>query len=75
MKMNHYFGFKIPPGSGSKKGSTELIVTDQIGRHLRGLYEDDLRRLVPGHFLELLRQLEGASSVLPDHVGSDDREA
>jgi hypothetical protein len=68
-------GPKIPPGSGSKQGSTEWVLTDQIGRHLRGLHEDVLRQPVPGRFLELLRQLEGASSALPAHVESHDREA
>src|SRR5262249_40561187 len=75
MKMNHYFGFRIPPASRTKKRSTELVVTNQIGHHLRCLYEDILRQPVPGRFLELLRQLEGTSSALPAHVESHDREA
>ena len=73
--MIQYFGLKIPRGSRSKKGSTELVVAGQIGRHLRGLHEDVLRQPVPGRFLELLRQLEGASGALPAHVESHDRES
>ena len=55
--------------------ATEWALTDQIGRHLRGLHEDVLRQPVPGRFLELLRQLEVASSALPASVESHDREA
>jgi Anti-sigma factor NepR len=46
----------------------EWALTDQIGRHLRRLHEDVLRQPVPGRFLELVRQLESASSALPAHV-------
>ncbi len=37
-------------------------IADQIGLHLRSVYDDVLAQPVPGRFLELLRQLESASS-------------
>jgi hypothetical protein len=74
-KMNHYFGVKISPASGTKKGSTERALTEQIGLELRRLHDDALAQPVPGRFRELLRQLQGTSRALPAHVESHDGEA
>ncbi|HEY8031604.1 MAG TPA: NepR family anti-sigma factor [Methylocella sp.] len=63
---------RVPGCSGSakeiidepcaRKSTSKPGVADQIGLHLRSVYDDVLAQPVPGRFLELLRQLEGASS-------------
>jgi Anti-sigma factor NepR len=70
MSMPH-----IPAKLESKKKSSESVLTDQIGPHLRSLYDNVLMQPVPGRFRELLRELEGPSSTLPAHVESFDRQA
>jgi hypothetical protein len=49
-------------GPCSKKRASKSEIADQIGLHLRSVYDDVLAQPVPGRFLELLRQLESASS-------------
>jgi Anti-sigma factor NepR len=44
------------------KPASKSEIADQIGLHLRSVYDDVLAQPVPGRFLELLRQLERASS-------------
>jgi Anti-sigma factor NepR len=44
-----------------KKASSKSEIADQIGLHLRSVYDDVLAQPVPGRFLELLRQLESTS--------------
>ena len=46
----------------AKKPASKAEIADQIGVHLRSVYDDVLAQPVPGRFLELLRQLESASS-------------
>ena len=46
-----------------KKAAPKSEVVDQIGLHLRSVYDDILAQPVPGRFLELLRQLESASEA------------
>jgi len=43
------------------KPASKSEIADQIGLHLRSVYDDVLAQPVPGRFLELLRQLESAS--------------
>jgi len=54
---NQIFG-----GLRAKKLASRSEIADQIGLHLRSVYDDVLAQPVPGRFLELLRQLESASS-------------
>ena len=49
-------------GPCPKKPASKSEIADQIGLHLRSVYDDVLAQPVPGRFLELLRQLESASS-------------
>jgi Anti-sigma factor NepR len=49
-------------GPCARKPASKSEVADQIGLHLRSVYDDVLAQPVPGRFLELLRQLERASS-------------
>ena len=46
-----------------KKTAAKSDITDQIGLHLRSVYDDILAQPVPGRFVELLRQLENSSEV------------
>ncbi|MGH6848978.1 MAG: NepR family anti-sigma factor [Methylocella sp.] len=46
----------------AKKPGSKAAIAEQIGLHLRSVYDDVLAQPVPGRFLELLRQLENASS-------------
>ena len=46
-----------------KKTAAKTEIADQIGLHLRSVYDDILAQPVPGRFLELLRQLENSSEV------------
>ena len=46
----------------AKKPASKSQIADQIGLHLRSVYNDVLAQPVPVRFLELLRQLESASS-------------
>jgi len=46
----------------AKKPASKSKIADQIGLHLRSVYDDVLAQPVPGRFLELLRRLESASS-------------
>ncbi|MGC2222068.1 MAG: NepR family anti-sigma factor [Methylocella sp.] len=48
-------------GRGAKKPASKSAIADEIGLHLRSVYDDVLAQPVPGRFLELLRQLESAS--------------
>jgi hypothetical protein len=41
-----------------KKAASKSHIADQIGMHLRSIYDDVLAQPVPGRFLDLLRQLE-----------------
>jgi Anti-sigma factor NepR len=50
-------------GSCAKKSASKSEIADQIGLHLRIVYDDVLAQPVPVRFLELLRQLESASSA------------
>ncbi|MGH6864449.1 MAG: NepR family anti-sigma factor [Methylocella sp.] len=49
-------------GPCAKKPASKSEIADQIGLHLRSVYDDVLAQPVPRRFLELLRQLETASS-------------
>jgi hypothetical protein len=49
-------------GPCARKPASKSEIADQIGLHLRSVYDDVLAQPVPGRFLELLRQLESASS-------------
>jgi hypothetical protein len=53
---------EIMGGPCAKKPASKSEIADQIGLHLRSVYDDVLAQPVPGRFLELLRQLESASS-------------
>ncbi len=53
---------EIIGGPYAKKPASKSEIADQIGLHLRSVYDDVLAQPVPGRFLELLRQLESASS-------------
>jgi hypothetical protein len=53
---------QIIGGLRAKKLASKSEIADQIGLHLRSVYDDVLAQPVPGRFLELLRQLERASS-------------
>ncbi|MGH6811852.1 MAG: NepR family anti-sigma factor [Methylocella sp.] len=53
---------EIIVGPCAKKPASKSEIADQIGVHLRSVYDDVLAQPVPGRFLELLRQLESASS-------------
>jgi hypothetical protein len=53
---------EIIGGRCAKKPASKSEIADQIGLHLRSVYDDVLAQPVPGRFLELLRQLERASS-------------
>jgi hypothetical protein len=50
-------------GPSLRKPAPKSDIADQIGMHLRSIYEDVLAQPVPGRFLDLLRQLEGASGA------------
>jgi hypothetical protein len=50
-------------GPSLRKLAPKSDIADQIGMHLRSIYEDVLAQPVPGRFLDLLRQLEGASGA------------
>src|SRR5208282_2509315 len=50
-------------GPCMKKTSAKSEIADQIGLHLRSVYDDILAQPVPGRFLELLRKLENSSEV------------
>jgi len=45
-------------GACPKKAAPRSDIADQIGTHLRSIYDDVLAQPVPGRFLDLLRQLE-----------------
>ncbi len=49
-------------GPCARRPASKSEIADQIGLHLRSVYDDVLAQPVPGRFLELLRQLESASS-------------
>ena len=51
----------IVGGPCVRKAASKSEIADQIGLHLRSVYDDVLAQPVPGRFLELLRQLESAS--------------
>ena len=53
---------EIIGGPCAKKPASKSEIADQIGLHLRSVYDDVLAQPVPGRFLELLRQLERVSS-------------
>jgi hypothetical protein len=52
---------EIVGGRSAKKPASKSAIADEIGLHLRSVYDDVLAQPVPGRFLELLRQLESAS--------------
>ena len=45
------------------KTASKSEIADQIGLHLRSVYDDILAQPVPGRFLELLRKLESSSGA------------
>ena len=49
-------------GPCAKKPASKSEIADQIGLQLRSVYDDVVAQPVPVRFLELLRQLERASS-------------
>jgi hypothetical protein len=53
---------EVADGPCTRKPASKSGIADQIGLHLRSVYDDVLAQPVPGRFLELLRQLESASS-------------
>ena len=53
---------RIIDGLRAKKPASKSEIADQIGLHLRSVYDDVLAQPVPGRFLELLRKLESASN-------------
>jgi Anti-sigma factor NepR len=53
---------EIIGGPCGKKPASKSEIADQIGLHLRSVYDDVLAQPVPGRFLELLRQLESTSN-------------
>ena len=53
---------EIIGGPCAKKPASKSGIADQVGVHLRSVYDDVLAQPVPGRFLELLRQFESASS-------------
>ena len=68
--MKHEPGRRKPePGIGSgpcaRKAVSKPDIADQIGVHLRGIYDDVLAQPVPGRFLDLLQQLECTGSSRP----------
>jgi hypothetical protein len=48
---------------GRKKSAAKAAMAEQIGLHLRSLYDDVLAQPVPGRFRDLLRQLERAAGA------------
>ncbi len=52
---------EIVGGPCVRKAASKSEIADQIGLHLRSVYDDVLAQPVPCRFLELLRQLESAS--------------
>jgi hypothetical protein len=50
-------------GTCLRKTATKSEIADQIGLHLRNVYDDILSQPVPGRFLDLLRQLESSAEV------------
>jgi hypothetical protein len=52
-----------------KRPASKSEIADQIGLHLRSVYDDILAQPVPGRFLELLRQLESSSEVRSNKDG------
>jgi hypothetical protein len=48
---------------GRKKSAAKSAMAEQIGLHLRSLYDDVLAQPVPGRFRDLLRQLERAAGA------------
>lgn len=57
------FGDEIATGPCLKKTASKSDIADQIGLHLRSVYDDILAQPVPGRFLELLQQLESTSEA------------
>jgi hypothetical protein len=55
-------GTETGAGPCLKRVASRSEIAEQIGLHLRSVYDDVLAQPVPGRFLELLRQLESASS-------------
>jgi Anti-sigma factor NepR len=53
---------EIMGGPCAKRPALKSEIADQIGLHLRSVYDDVLAQPVPRRFLELLRQLESTSS-------------
>jgi hypothetical protein len=53
---------EITGGPCAKKPASKSEIAEQIGLHLRSVYDDVLAQPVPRRFLELLRQLERTSS-------------
>lgn len=54
---------------GVKKSACKAGVADQIGVHLRSIYDDILAQPVPARFLDLLQKLESTSSGRPGKDG------
>ncbi len=46
-----------------RKPASKSDIADQIGMHLRSIYDDVLAQPVPGRFLDLLQQLECTSGT------------
>jgi hypothetical protein len=63
-------GKRAPCGHGVKRAASKPgNVADQIGEHLRSIYDDVLNQPVPARFLELLQKLENASALAPGKDG------
>jgi hypothetical protein len=59
----HDSGKEMVGGPCLKKTASKSDIADQIGLHLRSVYDDILAQPVPGRFRELLRQLESAAEA------------
>jgi len=55
----------IGGGPCSRKAVSKSDIADQIGVHLRCIYDDVLAQPVPGRFLDLLQQLECSAGSRP----------
>ena len=51
--------------SRAKKAAPKPEMAEQIGQHLRSVYDEVLAQPVPDRFLELLRQLESKPGARP----------
>jgi len=52
-------------GPGREREAKKPEIADQIGTHLRNVYNDILAQPVPSRFIELLQQLENSAEGRP----------